>query len=640
MTPELEAWDGLSIEELMGIRVDAPSPWLPLTARESPGVVTVITREEIAESGARDLIDVLQLVPGLSFGADVQGVVGVGVRGVWCHEGKVLLRVDGQEFNELDYSTTQLGNRFPVELIERVEIVRGPGSAVYGGFAELAVVNVVLRSVDDVHGAAVHGYYGQTEADFARRNLGLFFAAPIEGVDGLSVSALALVGQGQRSDRTYTDFDGDFYAMAGHSALDPRFFATTIAYEGLRVRFLYDGYRTTTADGFGNVIPEVEQSFTGFHAEAQYAWKLGDKVTLTPRFNFKRQSSWRVTDRTSPLFASRHVDRYVERLDLSWSAARHLTLDAGVEVTEDHAALDDPFLGGLQYLYDGKVSANWWNGAVFGEALYLGPIAHVHAGLRYELHSAYGGSLVPRVVITKVLEPFHAKLLYNGAFRAPAVQNINLNPDIRPERTTAFEAEAGARIGRYMLATVNAFDLTLTDPIVYASEEIEGELVESYENAGRTGSRGIEATWRAWHPIGRVQVGYSFYTSGGKNDVETYAVPGRKDLLLAFPAHKLTVDGSLRVGESFSVNPTAVLLGERYAWTGPAEVTRFPPVAMLNVFLQYRDLGIDGLDVGAGVYNILDADAPYLQPYEGGHAPLPAGSREYVARVIYTYRFD
>ncbi|MDP2315770.1 MAG: TonB-dependent receptor plug domain-containing protein [Pseudomonadota bacterium] len=640
MTPDVSPWHGLSIEELMGIPVEAPSLGVPLTAREAPGIVTVVTHEEIVDSGARDLVDVLRLVPGVSFGVDVEGVVGVGVRGVWGHEGKVLLRVDGQELNEVDYSTTQFGNRYPVELIERVEVIRGPGSAVYGGFAELAVINVVLRSVDDLHGAFVSGYYGQTEAAYARRNVNLFFAAPIEAVDELSVSVHASVGQGQRSDRTYTDFDGGSYAMEGHSALDPRGFGATVAWKGLRVRFLYDGYRTTTADGFGTVIPEVEQTFRGYYADASYVWKLGDTVTLTPRLSFKRQHAWRVTDRSSPIFADRHVDRYVEALDLAWDAARHLTLVAGVAATEDHAALDDPFIGGLQSLYDGEPSATWWNGAAYGEARYLGPIAHVHAGLRYEHHSAYGGSLVPRAVITKVFEPFHAKLLYSRAFRAPGVQNVNLNPEVEPERTSALEAEVGARIGPYMLATVNAFDLTITDPIVFGGEQVDGTLVETYRNAVRTGSRGVEATWRVWHAMGRVQIGYSFYTSAGKNDVETYAVPGRNDLLLAFPAHKLTLDGSLRLGGSFSVNPSATLFGERFAWTGHEEITRFPPVTLVNLFLQYRDLGVDGLDVGVGAYNLLDAHVPYLQPYDGGHAPLPDGSREYVARVTYTYRFD
>ena len=96
--------------------------------RESPGVVTVISAEEIRASGARDLVDLLQLIPGFTFGVDVWGVVGLAVRGNWAHEGKVLLLVDGQEMQELDYGTLQFGNHIPVSVIHRIEIIRGPGS--------------------------------------------------------------------------------------------------------------------------------------------------------------------------------------------------------------------------------------------------------------------------------------------------------------------------------------------------------------------------------------------------------------------------------------------------------------------------------------------------------------------------------
>src|ERR1700740_149535 len=100
----------------------------PLNVRESPSIVTLVTAEEIKNSGARDLIDVLRLVPGVDFGVDVQGVVGIGMRGNWAHEGKVLILLDGQEMNEILYATTQFGNHFAVDQIKKIEIIRAPVS--------------------------------------------------------------------------------------------------------------------------------------------------------------------------------------------------------------------------------------------------------------------------------------------------------------------------------------------------------------------------------------------------------------------------------------------------------------------------------------------------------------------------------
>lgn len=95
--------------------------------REASGIVTVITREEIMSSGARDLVDVLMMVPGFSFGVDVEGVVGIAFRGTWGIDGKVMLMMDGQAMNERIYADVLLGNHYPVDQIQRIEIIRGPG---------------------------------------------------------------------------------------------------------------------------------------------------------------------------------------------------------------------------------------------------------------------------------------------------------------------------------------------------------------------------------------------------------------------------------------------------------------------------------------------------------------------------------
>jgi hypothetical protein len=79
--------------------------------RASPGVVTVVGREEIQRLGARDLLDLLPLVPGFDVGVDVTSVVGLSFRGNWAHEGKLLIMVDGVEMNEVLYQTSPDASR-------------------------------------------------------------------------------------------------------------------------------------------------------------------------------------------------------------------------------------------------------------------------------------------------------------------------------------------------------------------------------------------------------------------------------------------------------------------------------------------------------------------------------------------------
>ena len=136
----------MSLEELMNVEVSVATK-KSTSIRETPGVVTIIQREEIQNVGARDLLELLQIMaPGFEFGVDVEGVVGVGIRGIWAHEGKVLLMINGMEMNEEMFATTQFGNHYNVDNIERIEIIRGPGSAIYGGYASMGVINIITRT--------------------------------------------------------------------------------------------------------------------------------------------------------------------------------------------------------------------------------------------------------------------------------------------------------------------------------------------------------------------------------------------------------------------------------------------------------------------------------------------------------------
>ena len=282
---------------------------------------------------------------------------------------------------------------------------------------------------------------------------------------------------------------------------------------------------------------------------------------------------------------------------------------------------------------------------MFGQGTYQLEIADLTAGLRYEHHSKYGDSTVPRAALTKMMGPYHAKLLYSQAFRVPVVQNINVNPGIKPEKATAWELETGYQASPYLSATLNFFDITIKNPIVFGSQDVNGVATESYFNFDRTGSRGVEAALRFSHPRGYAKASYAFYDAAGKNSVANYQVPGHSDALLGAPMHKGTLSTSVRTVGRLYVSPSAVLLGPRYAYinsdgSGNGTVGLTPTTFLLDLWLSYQNLGINGLDIGLGVHNILNEYNPFPQPYDsnpGGHPPTPGPSREYGLRVTYAF---
>ena len=145
--------DELSLDDLLNTRITTAAKFSQRLS-ESPSSAVVIGGDEIRTHGWRNLADALVSVPGfdLSRGADYQylGVHGFGDPG--DYNSRVLLLIDGIPSNDGIYDQALIGPEFPLdmELIDRIEVVPGPGSALYGGNAILAVVNVVTRSSDSV----------------------------------------------------------------------------------------------------------------------------------------------------------------------------------------------------------------------------------------------------------------------------------------------------------------------------------------------------------------------------------------------------------------------------------------------------------------------------------------------------------
>ena len=127
---------------------------------EAPSIVSVITRKEIEGYGCRDVSDILRLVPGFEFGVDVDGIVGLGFRGIWVHEGKSLIMLNGHTLNDFGYGNNNFMGSLPAGMIERVEIIRGPGSAIYGAFAEVCVINIITISSKKSNNASFAGNGG------------------------------------------------------------------------------------------------------------------------------------------------------------------------------------------------------------------------------------------------------------------------------------------------------------------------------------------------------------------------------------------------------------------------------------------------------------------------------------------------
>ncbi|MCP4221128.1 MAG: TonB-dependent receptor plug domain-containing protein [bacterium] len=640
----------ISLEDLLSIEVTVASK-KATTIRESPGIITLITADEIKNSGARDLIDVLRMVPGFNFGVDVQNTVGVAVRGNWAHEGKVLLMIDNQEFNELAFATLQFGNHFPLDHIQRIEIIRGPGSAIYGGFAELGVINIITKKAEQINGVAVNGTYGQMKDTYARRTVSLMVG---KKMGDLSLNAHIFAGQGNRSDRDFSDFYGDTYNMKDNNNLDPTFVNLNLKYRAFNVRLIMDQYRTKERDVFFVNAPEAyDTNFDSYFFEIKNEFKCGKNFTVTPRINYRKQRAYYTPGTTAMLleeldpdsygglFSQQNMSRLLLNVTIAYDFSSKANIIGGFESYRDKAVdeVDTSFFG--------KDRLSYHNLTFFGQAFWNTSIGNITVGARYEDHNEFGTSFVPRFGLTKVLNKLHFKFLFSKAFRTPSISNIvnfvnkDGDPDarIKPENTSVIEIEAGYQLSKKLFVTANLFDIKIKDPIVYFYES-----QDAYDNYEKTGTRGFEMELKLKDKWGYASLTYSFYKVND-NQVDQYDVEADKDVLLGFPAHKLTLNGSVKLSRNLTLSPSLVYISHRYGYTAVDAddnliMDRFDPVLWLNVYLRCKNLFVKGLEAGIGVYNLTDEKYSFIQPYmDGYHAPFPGPSREIVMRLGYSFNF-
>jgi outer membrane receptor for ferrienterochelin and colicin len=631
---------GISIDELLNMKTTVASK-TTLTPRETPGIVSFITEEEIRYSGARDLIDVLRLVPGFDFGFDVDGVIGAGLRGNWVHEGKILMMIDGQSMNELSYYNIAYGNHFPVDQIKRIEIIRGPGSAIYGGIAELGVINIITKSGKDTEGIEVAGTYGQMQKSMGRANITLNSGLTLNKWD---ISAAGFVGEANRSDQIYQEYidmpDNTIDLSEGGSGIKTRQLNLGATNEKLSFRMIYDDYKSSYIyyDFDSLVNYRAVNEFRTILGEVKYDLQLTDKLRLIPKINYKysrpyyEEGFWRNIS----------ISRYTGSLLLDYQISHEINLVSGVEFFNDKGSCIEE----EGYFYSTNTRSIALNNySLFAEGNLKMNKLNIVAGIRSEYNTSFGSAFVPRIGITGIFNRFHFKALFSGAFRSPAVGNIDLASKIETEKSFVSEVEVGYRINNNMFITANIFDISIKNSIVYFDTGAAQQPIIDwgYFNADNAGSDGFEIEYKIKYAKVFGTINYSYYTQAFRSLPESYRVPGYENSALGLAQNKLCIYGSYKPIKNLSISPSFTFLGKKYGYNDITDehvkIGTYGPYGLLNLSIAYDNLLIKGLSISLSVFDILNQKAPYVHTYEGFYGTYPGSSREFNLKIIFHSEF-
>ncbi|MGI1679030.1 MAG: TonB-dependent receptor [Cellvibrionaceae bacterium] len=159
-----EAFNEMSLKELMELEVFTSASLLPTQASKAPGTVYSFSRQDFSRFGVRRIDDLLQFVPGLQLNQYRKRHQSIWARGLLDrYNDKLILLVDGIPMRHLYYGHFSLGDNFPLEIIEKVEIILGPASSLYGANAFGGIISITTRDFSDQPHVEVSAEIGNHE---------------------------------------------------------------------------------------------------------------------------------------------------------------------------------------------------------------------------------------------------------------------------------------------------------------------------------------------------------------------------------------------------------------------------------------------------------------------------------------------
>jgi outer membrane cobalamin receptor len=616
-----------SLQDLMKMQISVASQQA-VSLNESPGVITVITEVEIKNSGAKDLISVLKLVPSIDFGSEWDNIIGIGIRGNNATEGKFLLLIDGHQMNETNFGTFPFGGHILVDNIRQIEIIRGPGSVIYGGSAELAVINIITKKGGEIKGTNLSTEYSISNSITATYNTQLSIGNKF--INGVEYKISAYYGNSNRSNETLNTLDTSKINYADNSNIVTTNLNSSLKYKNFNASFLYDKFLSQNTEFTGSVL------YKGIYLSTDYQIYISKKITLKPKLSFKSIKPWSFVKNSQKEIFNTTNSRHIISIPFIYDSHKKIVFTAGSEIYFDVSRKD---IDSVYFISNNRKDIHFYNLAFYSEAVAKFKFFNATIGGRYDYHEIYGYSFVPRIAFTSLYKKFNFKILYALAFKAPTISNIDYNTSIIPENTNVAEIEIGYQFNKKMGLYFNLYDIKIENPIFYVIPP-----VDNYKNFPSTGSRGFEIEHRINKKKWYVTTSYSYYKQV-YNKIPDYNIETNSKTYGAFPTSKLTMNSSFEFFKHIKVSPSFIFYGNRFTyihtdknWTDDAEkLIKYNPELILNLNIRYLNLFTKGLDFSIGIFDILNIKHQYINAYHGCQNQIPDMGREFSVKLTFDF---
>ncbi|MBN2341656.1 MAG: TonB-dependent receptor [Deltaproteobacteria bacterium] len=493
---------GASLEELLATPVEVWSASkTEETVETAPSVIDVVTARDISLWGYKTVAEVLQHMVGFYViddhilpNAAVRGVSG----GLGAESGIIKVMINGRSVAFRSTSGNWLGPELiPLIAVERIEVIRGPASALYGADAFLATVNIVLKKPEDLNGmqallalgdsvnssdsnwdvdrrleivgGAQHKRFGFTfgmgRTFEDRDGLRIPFSSPTPLIPSYNAGSRDADHLEQRSDvgrieLSYTNEDRGFLRLSGYVSSIER------SGEFSQWTQLSDGLDSYGRENQTKI--HLQQVQLGLDGEL-YA---GDNLTLDLYLTYFRGGPGdddRIEVASDLFYVKRHFSFHGFNgvLEANWRPHERLSFIAGMEMLLDHEHLGahrriDKSTGEVIGTIDAAMdSKQFLNPAVYlqANATAVPDFLKFTGGLRLDYHNVYGSKITGRAgTVFLWSERFTTKLLYGSAFKAPSPTLLYSTPimpgdvvgneDLKPQYVHTFEFAPSLRASK------------------------------------------------------------------------------------------------------------------------------------------------------------------------------------------------
>jgi outer membrane receptor protein involved in Fe transport len=474
----------MSLEQLMDIPVVAASKYAQ-PQNEVAASVSVITRDDIRSFGWRTLGEALASLPGFHTTHDRQYTY-IGARGLGIpddYNTRLLITLNGNRLNEPTYDSVMAGHEFPLDqdLIERIEVIPGPGGAVYGQNALFGVINVVTRDGAGLNGTEVAAAWQSPQG---LRQVRVSHGRLLDNGVDLLLSASGLRARGE--DRFYDYGTGGAGVAAGQDGERDEKLFLRLSRGPWSFDLAYSDRRKDDPTAAGQTDPLVPGQYIRdryLSTQLQYEDHFDGRTQHLLARLFMGQYRYDSDSfyagelyRSTAASASRGIE--LRWLNTAWAAHKFmLGLELQDSPRQDQASyLADP----ADNLY--LLASGWRAGLYAQDEWRLSDTLVATLGLRADRNNVGGTRLSPRAALIWQASPVStAKLLLGRAHRSPNVYEQDWDwsagqfptplPAIADERIETTELVLDHRLAPDLALRASVYQWSLRDMVVWSSAD-------------------------------------------------------------------------------------------------------------------------------------------------------------------------